>query len=158
MKECCGTGLFPTSYVILTKLFKCGLKYSCNSHSLMIFFSKLTFLKYDFFSFSIGSRDASSNSEANQKPSDNWKETKRKRKEKEDQKSKRRKENTETELESRASRSVIAPVPGGKQADAEQATRLERNKNQKADVRTEDTEYLSDTNALSGKCVDFLPV
>lgn len=97
-----------------------------------------------------GSRDASSNSEANQKPSDNWKETKRKRKEKEDQKSKRRKENTETELESRASRSVITPVPGGKQADAEQATRLERNKNQKADVRTEDTEYLSDTNALSG--------
>ncbi|POI35416.1 hypothetical protein CIB84_000835 [Bambusicola thoracicus] len=99
-----------------------------------------------------GSKDASSNSEANQKPSDNWKETKRKRKEKEDQKSKRRKqtENTETELESKASRSVITPVPGGKQADAEQAIRLERNKNQKADVRTEDTEYLSDTNALSG--------
>ncbi|XP_042689029.1 ATPase family AAA domain-containing protein 5 isoform X1 [Centrocercus urophasianus] len=99
-----------------------------------------------------GSRDASSNSEVNQKPSDNWKETKRKRKEKEDQKSKRRKqtENREIELESRVPRSVIIPVPGGKQADAEQATHLERNKNQKADVRTEDTECLSETNALSG--------
>uniref|UniRef100_A0A8C3LYM1 ATPase family AAA domain containing 5 n=1 Tax=Chrysolophus pictus TaxID=9089 RepID=A0A8C3LYM1_CHRPC len=99
-----------------------------------------------------GSRDASSNSEVNEKPSDNWKETKRKRKEKEDQKSKRRKqtENKETELESRVSRSVITPVPGGKQADAEQATQLERNKNRTADVRTEDTEYLSETNALPG--------
>ncbi|XP_072207988.1 ATPase family AAA domain-containing protein 5 isoform X2 [Excalfactoria chinensis] len=99
-----------------------------------------------------GSRDASSNSEVNQKPPDNWKETKRKRKEKDDQKSKRRKqtENTQTEVESRVSRSVITPLPGGKQADTEQTTHLEKNKNQKADVRTEDTEYLSATDAHSG--------
>ncbi|XP_021270717.1 ATPase family AAA domain-containing protein 5 isoform X2 [Numida meleagris] len=98
------------------------------------------------------SRDASSNSEVNQKHSDNRKETKRKRKEKEDQKSKRRKqtENTETEVESRVSRSIVTPAPGGRQADAEQATHLGKNKNQKADVMTEDTEYLSETNALSG--------
>lgn len=116
------------------------------------------FLTFSKFFFSIGSRDASSNSEVNQKPSDNWKETKRKRKEKEDQKSKRRKqtENREIELESRGPRSVITPVPGGKQADAEQATHLERNKSQKADVRTEDTECLSETNALLGTRV--LPV
>lgn len=122
-------------------------------HSLNSFF-----LMFSKFFFSIGSRDASSNSEVNQKPSDNWKETKRKRKEKEDQKSKRRKqtENREIELESRVPRSVITPVPGGKQADAEQATHFERNKNQKADVRTEDTECLSETNALSGTRV--LPV
>ncbi|XP_065591544.1 ATPase family AAA domain-containing protein 5 [Cyrtonyx montezumae] len=92
-------------------------------------------------------RDASSNSEVNQKRSDNWKETKRKRKEKEDQKSKRRKqtENAETRSESRVSRSIITPVPGG-----EQATHLEKNKSQKAGVMAEDTEYLSETNALSG--------
>ncbi|NXJ07448.1 ATAD5 protein, partial [Odontophorus gujanensis] len=76
-------------------------------------------------------QDASSNSEVNQKRSDNWKETKRKRKEKEDQKSKRRKqtENAETQSESRVSRSIITPVPGG-----ERATQLEKNKSQKAGV------------------------
>ncbi|XP_032304208.1 ATPase family AAA domain-containing protein 5 isoform X2 [Coturnix japonica] len=99
-----------------------------------------------------GNRDASSNAEVNQKPPDNWKKTKRKRKEKDEQKSKRRKqtENTQTEVESRASRSVITPLPGGKQADAEQTIHLEKNKHQKADVRTEDTEYLSETDAHSG--------
>ncbi|NWQ96944.1 ATAD5 protein, partial [Burhinus bistriatus] len=69
--------------------------------------------------------DGSANSEVNQKPSGNWKETKRKRKETEDHKSKRRKqiEGTETETKSRT---------------------------QKPDVMTEDTEYLPDPNALSG--------
>ncbi|OXB64851.1 hypothetical protein ASZ78_006589 [Callipepla squamata] len=88
------------------------------------------------------SRDASSNSEEVQKRSDNWKETKRKRKEIEDQKSKRRKqtENAETQSESRVSRSLITPVPGG-----EAAAHLERSRSQKA----EDTEHLSETNALS---------
>ncbi|NWR66313.1 ATAD5 protein, partial [Bucorvus abyssinicus] len=66
-----------------------------------------------------------SNSEVNQKYSDNWKETKRKRKETEDHKSKRRKqiEGTDTEIKSRT---------------------------QKQDVMTEDTECLSEPNALSG--------
>ncbi|KFQ74293.1 ATPase family AAA domain-containing protein 5, partial [Phoenicopterus ruber ruber] len=65
------------------------------------------------------------NSEVGQKHSDNWKETKRKRKETEDHKSKRRKqiEGTETEIKSRVSRNR---------------------------VMTEDTEYLSEPNALSG--------
>ncbi|NXK03305.1 ATAD5 protein, partial [Herpetotheres cachinnans] len=69
------------------------------------------------------------NSTVNQKRSDNWKEPKRKRKETEDHKSKRRKqsEGTETEIKSRT---------------------------QKPDVMTEDTEYLSDPNALSGNCVE----
>ncbi|NXL07668.1 ATAD5 protein, partial [Mesembrinibis cayennensis] len=69
--------------------------------------------------------NGTANSEANQKHSDNWKETKRKRKEMEDHKSKRRKqtEGTETEIKSRT---------------------------QKPDVMTEDTEYLSEPNALSG--------
>ncbi|NXE87560.1 ATAD5 protein, partial [Menura novaehollandiae] len=60
-----------------------------------------------------------------QKHPDNWKETKRKRKETEDRKSKRRKqlEGTETEMKSRTQK------PGGV---------------------TEDTECLSDPNALSG--------
>ncbi|NWW43008.1 ATAD5 protein, partial [Pedionomus torquatus] len=64
-------------------------------------------------------------SEVNQKHSDTWKETKRKRKETEDHKLKRRKqtEGTETEIKSRT---------------------------QKPDVMTEDTEYLSEPNALSG--------
>ncbi|KFO84933.1 ATPase family AAA domain-containing protein 5, partial [Buceros rhinoceros silvestris] len=74
------------------------------------------------------SRDGTANSEVNQKYSDNWKETKRKRKGTEDHKSKRRKQIEETE----------------------QATRLGKNKTQKPDVTTEDTEYLSEPNALSG--------
>ncbi|NXW13697.1 ATAD5 protein, partial [Circaetus pectoralis] len=69
--------------------------------------------------------NGTANSEVNRKHSDNWKETKRKRKETEDHKSKRRKriEGTETEIKSRT---------------------------QKPDVMTEDTEYLSEPNALSG--------
>ncbi|NXL28595.1 ATAD5 protein, partial [Glaucidium brasilianum] len=70
-------------------------------------------------------------SEANQKHSDNWKETKRKRKETEDHKSKRRKqiEGTETEIKSRT---------------------------RKQDVMPEDTEYLSEPNALSVENEDML--
>ncbi|NXS54418.1 ATAD5 protein, partial [Brachypteracias leptosomus] len=70
-------------------------------------------------------RDGTKNPEVNQKPSDNWKENKRKRKEAEDHKSKRRKQivGTETEIKSRT---------------------------QKPDVTIEDTEYLSEPNALSG--------
>lgn len=107
-----------------------------------------------FFSF-IESRDGASNSEVNQKHSDNWKETKRKRKETEDHKSKRRKqvEGTESELKSRVSRNLTAPVSGGKQADAAQATHFGKNKNQKPDIMIEDNEYLSEPNALSGKSV-----
>ncbi|NXJ44870.1 ATAD5 protein, partial [Spizaetus tyrannus] len=73
--------------------------------------------------------NGTANSELNWKHSDNWKETKRKRKETEDHKSKRRKriEGTETEIKSRT---------------------------QKPDVMTEDTEYLSEPNALSGNCVE----
>ncbi|NXF33103.1 ATAD5 protein, partial [Nyctibius bracteatus] len=69
--------------------------------------------------------NGTANSEVNQKHSDNRKETKRKRKETEDHKSKRRKqiEGTETEIKSRT---------------------------QKPDVKTEDTEYLSEPNAFSG--------
>ncbi|NXT56478.1 ATAD5 protein, partial [Pluvianellus socialis] len=69
--------------------------------------------------------NGTANSEVNQKPSENLKETKRKRKETEDHKSKRRKqiEGTEIEVKSRT---------------------------QKSDAMTEDTEYLSDPNALSG--------
>ncbi|XP_035198447.1 ATPase family AAA domain-containing protein 5 isoform X2 [Oxyura jamaicensis] len=98
------------------------------------------------------SRDGAANSEVNKKHSDNWKETKRKRKETEDHKSKRRKQvdGTESELKSRVSRNLAAPVSGGKQADAAQATHLRKNKNQKPDVMTEDNEYLSEPNALSG--------
>ncbi|NXC37996.1 ATAD5 protein, partial [Penelope pileata] len=98
------------------------------------------------------SRDGTANSEVNQKHSDNWKETKRKRKEKEDHKSKRRKqtEGTETEVKPRVSRNLITPIPRGKQADTEQAAHLGKNENQKADVLTEDNEYLSELNALSG--------
>ncbi|NXG72655.1 ATAD5 protein, partial [Baryphthengus martii] len=70
-------------------------------------------------------QDKTANSEVNQKHSDNWKETKRKRKETEDHKSKRRKqiEGTETETKSRT---------------------------QKPDVMIEDTDYLSEPNALPG--------
>ncbi|NXI61855.1 ATAD5 protein, partial [Anseranas semipalmata] len=98
------------------------------------------------------SRDDSANSEVNQKHSDNWKETKRKRKETEDHKSKRRKqvESTETEIKSRVSRNLTVPVSGGKQADTMQVTHFGKNKNQKPDVMTEDNEYLSEPNALSG--------
>ncbi|KGL89360.1 ATPase family AAA domain-containing protein 5, partial [Charadrius vociferus] len=71
-------------------------------------------------------RDGTANSEVNQKHSDNWKETKRKRKETEDHKSKRRKQ-----------------IEG-------QATHLGKNKTEKPDVMTETTEYLSESNALSG--------
>ncbi|NXH15915.1 ATAD5 protein, partial [Bucco capensis] len=71
-------------------------------------------------------RDGTANSEVNQKHPDNWKETKRKRKETEDHKSKRRKK-----------------IEG-------QATHLAKNKTQKQGVMTEDTEYLSEPNALSG--------
>ncbi|NWY57888.1 ATAD5 protein, partial [Chionis minor] len=69
--------------------------------------------------------NGTANSEVNQKPSENLKETKRKRKETEDHKSKRRKqiEGTEIEVKSRT---------------------------QKSDAMTEGTEYLSDPNALSG--------
>ncbi|NXE17830.1 ATAD5 protein, partial [Ardeotis kori] len=69
--------------------------------------------------------NGTANSEVNQKHPDNWKETKRKRKETEDHKSKRRKqiEGTETEIKSRT---------------------------RKPDVMTEDTECLSEPNALSG--------
>ncbi|KFQ98728.1 ATPase family AAA domain-containing protein 5, partial [Nipponia nippon] len=97
-------------------------------------------------------RDGTANSEANQKHSDNWKETKRKRKETEDHKSKRRKqiEGTETEMKSRVSRNLISPVSGEKQAETRQATHLGKNKTQKPDLMTEDSEYLSEPNALSG--------
>ncbi|KAM9281471.1 ATPase family AAA domain-containing protein 5 [Morus bassanus] len=99
-----------------------------------------------------GYRNATANSEVNQKHSDNWKETKRKRKETEDHKSKRRKqiEGTETEIKSRVSRNLISPVSGEKQAEKGQATHLGKNKTQKPDVTTEDTEYFSEPNALSG--------
>ncbi|NXN64110.1 ATAD5 protein, partial [Himantopus himantopus] len=75
--------------------------------------------------------NGTANSEVNQKHSDNWKETKRKRKETEDHKSKRRKqiEGTETEIKTRT---------------------------EKPDVMTEDTEYLSESNALSGNGEDML--
>ncbi|XP_072737286.1 ATPase family AAA domain-containing protein 5 isoform X1 [Ciconia boyciana] len=98
------------------------------------------------------SRDGTANSEVNQKHSDNWKETKRKRKETEDHKSKRRKqiEGTETEIKSRVSRNLTSTIPGEKQAETGQATHLGKNKTQKPDVMTEDTEYLSEPNSLSG--------
>ncbi|KFV40282.1 ATPase family AAA domain-containing protein 5, partial [Gavia stellata] len=98
------------------------------------------------------SRDGTANSEVSQKHSDNWKETKRKRKETEDHKSKRRKQNegTETEIKSRVSRNLISPISGEKQAETGQAMHLGKNKTQKPDVVTEDTEYLSEPNALSG--------
>ncbi|KFQ38108.1 ATPase family AAA domain-containing protein 5, partial [Mesitornis unicolor] len=97
------------------------------------------------------SKDGTANSEVNQKP-DNWKETKRKRKETEDHKSKRRKqiEGTETEIKSRVCRNLISPISGEQQAKTGQATHLGENKTPKADVVTEDTEYLSEPNALSG--------
>ncbi|XP_054077871.1 ATPase family AAA domain-containing protein 5 isoform X2 [Rissa tridactyla] len=94
------------------------------------------------------SRDGTANSEVNQKHSDNWKETKRKRKETEDHKSKRRKqiEGRETEIKSRVSRNLS----GETQAETGHAKHLGKNKTQKPDVMTEDTEYLSEPNALSG--------
>ncbi|CAM9690029.1 unnamed protein product [Bubo scandiacus] len=97
-------------------------------------------------------RDVTASSEVNQKHCDNWKETKRKRKETEDRKSKRRKqiEGTETEIKSRVSRNLISPVSGEKQAEAGQARHLGKNKTRKQDVMPEDTEYLSEPNALSG--------
>ncbi|XP_014805085.1 PREDICTED: ATPase family AAA domain-containing protein 5 isoform X1 [Calidris pugnax] len=98
------------------------------------------------------SRNGTANSEVNQKHSDNWKETKRKRKETEEHKSKRRKQidGTETEIKSRVSRNLISPISGENQAETGQATHLEKNKTQKPDVMTEDTENLSEPNALSG--------
>ncbi|NXL93094.1 ATAD5 protein, partial [Alectura lathami] len=89
------------------------------------------------------SRDYTINPEVNEKLPDNWKETKRRRKEKEDHKSKRRKqiESTETGVKSRVSKNLIASVSGGKQANAEEAMHLGKNKNQTADVMTEDSEY-----------------
>ncbi|NXI52109.1 ATAD5 protein, partial [Chloroceryle aenea] len=97
------------------------------------------------------SRDCTANSEGNQKHSDNWKETKRKRKETEDHKSKRRKqiERTETEIKSRVSRNLISPISGEKQTET-QATHLGRDKTQKLDIRTEDTDCLSEPDALPG--------
>nr|XP_009936721.1 PREDICTED: ATPase family AAA domain-containing protein 5 [Opisthocomus hoazin] len=99
-----------------------------------------------------GYRDGIANSKLTQKHSDNWKETKRKRKETEDHKSKRRKqiEGTETEIKSKASRNLISPISGEKQAETGQTKHLAKNKTQKPDVMTEDTEYLSGPNALSG--------
>ncbi|XP_010144889.1 PREDICTED: ATPase family AAA domain-containing protein 5, partial [Eurypyga helias] len=99
-----------------------------------------------------GYRDGTASSEVNQKSSDNWKETKRKRKETEDHKSKRRKQidGTETEIKSRVSRNLISPVSGGKQAETGQASHLGKNKAQKQEVMTEETEHLSEPNALSG--------
>ncbi|KFP48509.1 ATPase family AAA domain-containing protein 5, partial [Cathartes aura] len=98
------------------------------------------------------SRDGTTNSEVNQKHSDNWKETKRKRKETEDHKSKRRKqiETTETEIKTRVSRNLISPISGEKQAETGQATHLGKTKTQKPDVMTKDSEYLLEPNALSG--------
>ncbi|KAM6376837.1 ATPase family AAA domain-containing protein 5 [Pluvialis apricaria] len=98
------------------------------------------------------SRDGTANSGVNQKHSDNWKETKRKRKETEEHKSKRRKqiEGTETEIKPRVSTNLISPIPGKKKAETGQATHLGKNKTEKPDVMTEDTEYLSEPNALSG--------
>ncbi|NXY78686.1 ATAD5 protein, partial [Glareola pratincola] len=98
--------------------------------------------------FENSTQDGTANSEVNQKQSDNWKETKRKRKETEDHKSKRRKqiEGTETEIKSRVSKNLS----GVTQAETGHATHLGKNKTQKPDVMTEDTEYLSEPNALSG--------
>ncbi|PKU34419.1 hypothetical protein llap_15277 [Limosa lapponica baueri] len=98
------------------------------------------------------STNGTANSEVNQKHSDNWKETKRKRRETEDHKSKRRKqiEGTETEIKSRVSRNLISPLSGENQPETGQATHLGKNKTQKPDVMTRDTEYLSEPNALSG--------
>ncbi|NXB67516.1 ATAD5 protein, partial [Struthidea cinerea] len=72
------------------------------------------------------SRDGTANLDVIQKQPDNWKETKRKRKETEDRKSKRR-----------------------KQLEGE-GTHLGKNKTQKPDGVTEDTECLSDPSAPSG--------
>ncbi|XP_055582534.1 ATPase family AAA domain-containing protein 5 [Falco cherrug] len=93
------------------------------------------------------SREGTANSEINQKRSDKWRETKRKRKETEDHKSKRRKQSEGTEAEAK---SRVSPVSGENQRETGQATRLGKNKTQKLDVVTEDTECLSDPNALSG--------
>ncbi|NXK95956.1 ATAD5 protein, partial [Formicarius rufipectus] len=89
------------------------------------------------------------NSEVSQKHPGNWKETKRKRKETEDHKSKRRKqiEGTETEIKSRAPRNFVS---GETQAGTGQATRVGKNKTQKADGVMEHTECLSEPGALSG--------
>ncbi|NWV47652.1 ATAD5 protein, partial [Daphoenositta chrysoptera] len=98
------------------------------------------------------SRDGTANIDVIQKQPDNWKETKRKRKETEDRKSKRRKqlESAETEMKSRVPRNLIPPISGVKQAEAGQATHLGKNKTQKPDGGTEDTECLSDPTAPSG--------
>ncbi|XP_009909842.2 ATPase family AAA domain-containing protein 5 [Dryobates pubescens] len=98
------------------------------------------------------SKQDTANPEVNQKHSDNWKETKRKRKETEDHKSKRRKqtEGADAEIKSRTSRNFISAVSGGKEAETGQATHVEKNKTQTPAVITEDIEYLSEPNALSG--------
>ncbi|KAM9537285.1 ATPase family AAA domain-containing protein 5 [Guaruba guarouba] len=98
------------------------------------------------------SRAGTANSEVDRKHSDNWKETKRKRKETEEHKSKRRKqiEGSEAEIKSGVSENLFSPRSGEKQGEAEQAMHLGKNKTQKPDVMTEDTEYLSEPNSLSG--------
>ncbi|NXS86298.1 ATAD5 protein, partial [Erpornis zantholeuca] len=98
------------------------------------------------------SRDGTANLDVIQKQPDSVKETKRKRKETEDRKSKRRKqlEGTETGMKSRVPRNLILPITGEKQAETGEATHLGKNKIQKSDGVTEDTECLSDPSAPSG--------
>lgn len=57
------------------------------------------------------------------------------------------------EIKSRVSRNLISHISGEKQAETGQATHLGKNKTQKPDVMTGDTEYLSEPNALSGNCI-----
>lgn len=104
------------------------------------------------------SRDGTANLDVIQKQPDNWKETKRKRKETEDRKSKRRKqlEGTETEMKSRVPRNFIPPISGEKKAETGQGTHFGKNKTQKPDGVTEDTECLSDPSAPSGNCISCL--
>ncbi|NWI18661.1 ATAD5 protein, partial [Crypturellus soui] len=91
-------------------------------------------------------------SEVNQKPSENWKETKRKRKETEGHKSKRRKriEDSEAEMKSRAAGNLSTPI-GGK---TEVETSAEKNKTQKPNVLREGPETLSEPNVVSGECLE----
>ncbi|NXO11093.1 ATAD5 protein, partial [Oriolus oriolus] len=98
------------------------------------------------------SRDSTANLDVIQKQPDSWKEMKRKRKETEDRKSKRRKqlEGTETEMKSSVPRNLIPPISGEKQTETGQATHLGKNKTQKPDGVTENTECLSDPSAPSG--------
>lgn len=59
------------------------------------------------------------------------------------------------EIKSRVSRNLISHISGEKQAETGQATHLGKNKTQKPDVMTGDTEYLSEPNALSGNCISW---